>query len=158
MQIKRQIDKPGTAIIQLTPEERQQAYEEQKLLFLTKDASNHVGEYLEQYNIDTDRIGIPIDEAFYIRLAEDYIRCHDCNIDENSMWQSIVENHMKSDILVPDFLNQIKARTDSDAISKNICTDIAKQNPVTKDMTLERAMLHISIDRTLELMYEYIWN
>lgn len=99
--------------IELTPDEIEQVYRYQEHRYLLMDAEHHLAEYFcieDSYNEDMqpgefqefeDVMGFSFGEAInassehYLLedLVNDYELNRDCNDDENSTWESIIERY-----------------------------------------------------------------
>lgn len=56
-----------------------------------QDAENHCNEYLENTGITLSRV---LNEEDYKKIAAEFIQREDCNVDENSLFESIVEEYI----------------------------------------------------------------
>ncbi len=88
------------ADIELPYSAKYDIYHEMEREYHMQDAKDHVKEIVERYkdsddNGDLKMLGTldSLEESDYDRLAAQFEHKHDCNIDDNSLWDSIIEGY-----------------------------------------------------------------
>lgn len=103
MKITRTIRTPSTAItveIKLLPSEMEAAYREQEETFRLLDAERQLCEYLHFDVRDYDKGDREDAEALKSFKTEFGERNADCNIDENTVWQTVIHDVL-NELCVP---------------------------------------------------------
>lgn len=109
MEIKRELIPGVTITITLTDDEVEQTFREQELSFRVEDALEHIDRIIAQYSNEDDeddtsgfeqRYGFPPHEvegnkAFAKDCALAFMDKSDCNFDENSIWDNVMDEHLK---------------------------------------------------------------
>ena len=85
MEIKREIH-GEVVVIKLTNEEMEQAYREVELSYRKADARSHIAEYCKQKKIPD----VSSDNRIVLQCIERFDHYSDCNIDENSCWDTAI--------------------------------------------------------------------
>lgn len=75
-------------------ESEYQAYRKVQRIFALEDAKAQVWWWKEFY----DSYDLPDDFFDYDVLVDNYFQCHDCNVAENDMWQSVITTYVYDEI------------------------------------------------------------
>lgn len=88
--------------ILLTPAEMEQAYREREMYYRTKDAAGHAQEICIHKGYHTNIL----EDSDYKKIAEQFLANYDCNISENELFESVVEEYLDRCILERGELRQ----------------------------------------------------
>ena len=74
----------------LTADEKRTVYEEVKMDYLKEDARMHIAD------MKSEEYAESVPDETCEKLAELFIKEHDCNIAENDLWDSIISDWLRS--------------------------------------------------------------